>query len=233
MLKKWPDSRKAPDALLKLGYTQYEQKQYPARACHAHRGDAEVSPAPMPRGSQPSACSASRAARQGRLRSSSDARQGRNSRDAPEDHRDLPLPAGGGRHRRHSHVLRAPDRLPAALPVLRHRVRVPRRGMVGAGAHPRACAASSARVTCASRAASRSRRRPVSSCCRRLCDAGYRVSLETSGAMPLADVDPRVVKVVDVKTPGSGEEHRNRYDELAHLRAAGPGQVRDLRPQRL
>ena len=51
-----------------------------------------------------------------------------------------------------------------------------------------------------------------------LCDAGLRVSLETSGAMPLAGVDPRVVRVVDVKTPGSGEEHRNRYQELASLR---------------
>ena len=54
---------------------------------------------------------------------------------------------------------------------------------------------------------------------RRLCDAGLRVSLETSGAMPLADVDPRVVKVVDVKTPASGEEARNRYEELRRLDA--------------
>jgi 7-carboxy-7-deazaguanine synthase len=53
----------------------------------------------------------------------------------------------------------------------------------------------------------------------RLCDAGYRVSLETSGAMSLAAVDPRVAKVVDVKTPGSGEEPRNRYAELATLGA--------------
>lgn len=53
----------------------------------------------------------------------------------------------------------------------------------------------------------------------RLCDAGYRVSLETSGAMSLAGVDPRVTKVVDVKTPGSGEERRNRYEELATLTA--------------
>jgi 7-carboxy-7-deazaguanine synthase len=51
----------------------------------------------------------------------------------------------------------------------------------------------------------------------RLCDAGFRVSLETSGAMPLQDVDARVVKVVDVKTPGSGEERRNRYEELPLL----------------
>src|SRR5689334_18305950 len=48
-----------------------------------------------------------------------------------------------------------------------------------------------------------------------LCDAGYRVSLETSGAMSLAAVDPRVVKVVDIKTPDSGEAGRNRYEELA------------------
>jgi 7-carboxy-7-deazaguanine synthase len=53
-----------------------------------------------------------------------------------------------------------------------------------------------------------------------LCDAGYRVSLETSGAMPLERVDPRVVKVVDVKTPGSGEEPRNRYEELERLASA-------------
>ena len=52
---------------------------------------------------------------------------------------------------------------------------------------------------------------------RMLCDAGLRVSLETSGAMPLAGVDPRVIKVIDVKTPGSGEEQRNRYEELAAL----------------
>ena len=50
-----------------------------------------------------------------------------------------------------------------------------------------------------------------------LCAVGYRVSLETSGAMALAGIDARVVLVVDVKTPGSGEEPRNRYDELARL----------------
>jgi len=50
-----------------------------------------------------------------------------------------------------------------------------------------------------------------------LCDAGLRVSLETSGAMSLSGIDPRVVLVVDVKTPGSGEESRNRYGELEQL----------------
>ena len=50
-----------------------------------------------------------------------------------------------------------------------------------------------------------------------LCDAGYRVSLETSGAMPIADVDSRVVKIVDLKTPGSGEVGRNLYDNIPLL----------------
>lgn len=50
-----------------------------------------------------------------------------------------------------------------------------------------------------------------------LCDENFRVSLETSGAMSLAAVDPRVVTVVDVKTPGSGEEARNCYAELQRL----------------
>jgi len=53
---------------------------------------------------------------------------------------------------------------------------------------------------------------------RALAEAGYRVSLETSGAMIIDAVDPRVIRIVDVKTPGSGEEHRNRYDQLALLR---------------
>ena len=44
---------------------------------------------------------------------------------------------------------------------------------------------------------------------RRLCDAGYEVSLETSGALDVAEVDPRVSRVVDLKTPGSMEQSRN------------------------
>ena len=57
----------------------------------------------------------------------------------------------------------------------------------------------------------------ASSCCERLCDDGFRVSLETSGAMSLAGRRSARRAVVDVKTPGSGEEHRNRYDELGRL----------------
>jgi 7-carboxy-7-deazaguanine synthase len=52
---------------------------------------------------------------------------------------------------------------------------------------------------------------------RRLCDAGYIVSLETSGAIDIGDVDPRVSRVVDIKTPGSGEVARNRWDNLPLL----------------
>jgi 7-carboxy-7-deazaguanine synthase len=48
----------------------------------------------------------------------------------------------------------------------------------------------------------------------RLCDAGYRVSLETSGALDVAPVDPRVVKVMDIKTPASGEEERNLLENI-------------------
>ena len=51
----------------------------------------------------------------------------------------------------------------------------------------------------------------------RLCDAGYQVSLETSGALDIRDVDPRVSRVVDLKTPDSGEMHRNLYENLAVL----------------
>jgi 7-carboxy-7-deazaguanine synthase len=53
----------------------------------------------------------------------------------------------------------------------------------------------------------------------RLCDAGYRVSLETSGALDVTEVDPRVVRVIDIKTPGSTESERNRLENLADLRA--------------
>jgi 7-carboxy-7-deazaguanine synthase len=52
---------------------------------------------------------------------------------------------------------------------------------------------------------------------RRLCEAGYVVSLETSGAMDVSAVDPRVIRIVDLKTPGSGEVARNRWENLPLL----------------
>ena len=52
-----------------------------------------------------------------------------------------------------------------------------------------------------------------------LCDRGYEVSLETSGALSTRDVDPRVSVVLDLKTPGSGESSRNLYANIDRLRA--------------
>ncbi|AAU92497.1 radical activating enzyme family protein [Methylococcus capsulatus str. Bath] len=51
-----------------------------------------------------------------------------------------------------------------------------------------------------------------------LCDEGYQVSLETGGAHDISAVDPRVVRVVDLKTPGSGEASRNLYANVDALR---------------
>ena len=53
----------------------------------------------------------------------------------------------------------------------------------------------------------------------RLCDAGYVVSLETSGAIDIAEVDARVSRVLDIKTPGSAEVERNRWQNLPLLTA--------------
>ncbi|PKO84779.1 MAG: 7-carboxy-7-deazaguanine synthase QueE [Betaproteobacteria bacterium HGW-Betaproteobacteria-11] len=51
----------------------------------------------------------------------------------------------------------------------------------------------------------------------KLCDAGYAVSLETSGALTIDAVDPRVARIVDVKAPGSGEAAQNRWENLERL----------------
>ena len=50
-----------------------------------------------------------------------------------------------------------------------------------------------------------------------ICDLGVEVSVETSGAIDISKVDPRVIKVMDLKTPGSGEENKNRYDNIKLL----------------
>ena len=52
---------------------------------------------------------------------------------------------------------------------------------------------------------------------RELCDAGRTVLLETSGEADVSRVDPRVHKIMDLKCPGSGESHRNRWSNLDHL----------------
>lgn len=53
----------------------------------------------------------------------------------------------------------------------------------------------------------------------RLADLGYQVSIETSGALDVSGVDDRVVKVMDLKTPSSGELHKNLFDNIAYLKA--------------
>ena len=50
-----------------------------------------------------------------------------------------------------------------------------------------------------------------------LCDQGYQVSLETSGALPVEDVDPRVKKIMDIKTPDSKEQEKNYWQNLEML----------------
>lgn len=52
-----------------------------------------------------------------------------------------------------------------------------------------------------------------------LCDAGYDVSLETGGAMDISAVDPRVSIILDIKTPGSGELEKNRWENLDHIKS--------------
>jgi len=51
-----------------------------------------------------------------------------------------------------------------------------------------------------------------------LCDAGYSVSIETSGHLPIEAIDPRVSRIMDLKTPGSGEMSKNRMENIADLR---------------
>ena len=52
---------------------------------------------------------------------------------------------------------------------------------------------------------------------RALCDSGYQVSVETGGALDISEVDARVMRVVDIKTPASGESAKNRWENLPLL----------------
>jgi len=66
--------------------------------------------------------------------------------------------------------------------------------------------------------------RPCRDLLKVLCEQGYEVSLETGGALDITGIDPRVSIVMDLKTPGSGEEQRNLYANIPHL--AGKDQVK-------
>ena len=54
---------------------------------------------------------------------------------------------------------------------------------------------------------------------RQLCDAGFTVLVETSGALDISKVDPRVRRIMDLKCPASGEVERNRFENIPHLKA--------------
>jgi 7-carboxy-7-deazaguanine synthase len=53
-----------------------------------------------------------------------------------------------------------------------------------------------------------------------LCDKGYTVLIETSGAHDISQIDPRVRRIMDLKCPASGEVERNRFENISHLKAA-------------
>lgn len=53
-----------------------------------------------------------------------------------------------------------------------------------------------------------------------LCDDGFTVLVETSGALDISKIDPRVRRIMDLKCPASGEVERNRYENISHLKAA-------------
>jgi len=52
----------------------------------------------------------------------------------------------------------------------------------------------------------------------RLCDLGFTVLIETGGQLPIWTLDPRVIRIMDIKTPGSGHEHANLWENIEHLR---------------
>ncbi len=54
---------------------------------------------------------------------------------------------------------------------------------------------------------------------KQLCDEGFTVLIETSGAHDISGIDPRVRRIVDLKCPGSGEVARNRHENIPHLKA--------------
>jgi 7-carboxy-7-deazaguanine synthase len=55
---------------------------------------------------------------------------------------------------------------------------------------------------------------------KQLCDDGFTVLVETSGALDISKVDPRVRRIMDLKCPSSGEVERNRVENIAHLKAS-------------
>ena len=203
--------------MLKVAYCQYELKAFRNCARDAGEGRVDLSRARMPR----------------QLAEQRSTRWTPRVGEPPQDHRDLRLDPGRGRRRRLADALHPPDRLSAALRLLRHGVRVPRRRL----AHRRDLAGNCARGSGVRRVCVTGGEPLAQKACiellRALCDAGFQVSLETSGAIDVGAVDPRVSRVVDLKTPDSGESARNRLENLALLTRARPAEDRALLARRL
>ena len=218
VMDQYPQSAKLPDALLKVGLLPGRARQPRSGAHRAAAGDAPV-PRHDGRAARVAAARASVAIASATLRAHRNGGRGgaRGREPAAQDHRDLLLDPGRGRVQRLAHGVRASHGLPAALPVLRHRVRVHGRRVALVRARSRReIRKHGTRYVCVTGGEPLAQPR-CTALLTALCDAGFDVSLETSGAHDIAPVDTRVCRVVDVKTPGSREAQRNRWENLALL----------------
>ena len=132
--------------------------------------------------------------------------------------RDLPQPPGREHLRRPPLRLRPPDGLPPPLRLLRHAARLPRRASPDASTRCVAGPWSSAIRLVEITGGEPLLQPEVFPLMARLADAGRTVLLETSGAVDIAPVDPRVRIILDLKTPGSGEVEANVWSNLDRLK---------------
>ena len=231
VVDKYPQSRKLPDAMLKIGYCDYELKQWQAARRRAVAGGVEVFR------TRPPAIWRSSAWRKWRPRSiewrQASKSGGTHAGDTVKRERlrineIFHSLQGEADAVGYPHGVRAADGLSAAMPVLRYRICLSCRRMARHRRHldrvagfetPHVCVTGGeplaqpnclalARAACAMRA--------------------IEVSLETSGALDIAAVDARVSRVVDVKTPGSGEARAQPSREFSPAHAARSGEIRDL-----
>ena len=183
----------------------------PGWRCHLPAGNEQPGPAPNARWkaiklrylTAPAAETAQRTAEEEAL--------------APASHRNFLLPAGRGLARRPADRVRPPDRLPAALHLVRHHHSFTGGEPATVESVLAEVAKYPARQVCVTGGEPLSQKEclPLLDA---LCDAGYDVSLETSGRLDVADVDPRVARIMDLKAPDSGESGENRWSNLAHLK---------------
>ena len=226
LLQRYPDSQKAPDALLKVGYSQYELKAVGSSRSHVEPGRADLSGHDR------------RASRAGSPARAEDGNASLSASGSAPRHR-----AGADRPRR---PRSAEERL--RITEIFHSLQGEADAVgwptvfVRLTGCPLRCvwcdteyafhggewrtiaeilatvAAYGARHVCVTGGEPLAQKRCIALLAQ-LCDAGYEVSLETSGAIDVAAVDARVRKVVDLKAPGSGEVARNLWSNLAHVGA--------------